>query len=134
MGLENMKSRYDKSSTATQTEPFQSAEEALAGAKVGQTEPNTTNYFQTNNTLSPFDAQKLAKEDQLVKLTKDQTVTSAMSTQIYNPSEYTPLNLPGGDQDLDLGVNSANSITGQRGGKYDTNGPHKQQSGTTRGL
>ena len=124
IGLENMKSRYDKSSTATQTEPFESAEEAQAGDIVGQTEPNTTKYFQQENNVSPFDAEKLAKEDHLVKMAQDKIVTSNMSTQIYDPPEFSPRNLPGGDQDLDLGVNSINSTLGQRGGKYDEDGPH----------
>ena len=80
MGLDKMKSRWDKFADATFTEPFESPKEAASGKRVGQTEPSTTKYFQTNNTLSPFDAQKLDKEDQLVKLAKDQIVTSAMST------------------------------------------------------
>ena len=89
-----MKSRWDKFADATFTEPFESPKEAASGKRVGQTEPSTTKYYQTNNTLSPFDAQKLDKEDQLVKLAKAQIVTSAMSTQIYDPSNYSPLNLP----------------------------------------
>ena len=125
MGLDKMKSRWDKFAESTFTEPFETAKDAANGEVVGQTRPEATKYFQKENNVSPFDVEKLNKKDHLVELMKDKIVTSKMSNQIYNPSEYAPKNLAGGDQDLDSGVNAINKKLGQRGGQYDVDGPHR---------
>ena len=134
MGLDKMKSRYDKSSNATATNN-QTEKEAKEGKKVGQTPPSTTNYFQQQNTLSPFDADKLPKEDQLVKLMKDQKVTSKMSGKVYDPEILYAVTLK---PLIGTGVNS--NDTNYDGSLprvgYDVNGPHRSGGNkiTPRGL
>ena len=129
-----MKSRYDKSANATATKPFETEKEAKDGKKVGTTPPSTTNYFQQQNTLSPFDADKLPKEDQLVKLMKDKTVTSKMSGKIYDPKilhavTLKPLIGTGADSN-DTNYDGSLPRVG-----YDVNGPHRSSDEITpRGL